>query len=87
MVVHAYFVQAQVSASNLIPCFCLKDIFLVYFVNLFSLVLIISKGGDLCLSNTGLLGVVCLCHGLYMSISKFLEVIYLWIFSVLHCSC
>ncbi|CAA3017211.1 isoform 2 of histone-lysine n-methyltransferase atx1 [Olea europaea subsp. europaea] len=32
-----------------------------------------GTSGDLCLSNTGLLGVVCLCHGLYMSISKFLE--------------
>lgn len=29
--------------------------------------------GDLLLSNTGLLGVVCLCHGLHMSISKFSE--------------
>ncbi|KAL0291031.1 UNVERIFIED_CONTAM: hypothetical protein Sangu_2548600 [Sesamum angustifolium] len=33
----------------------------------------ISKGGNLLLSDTGLLGVVCTCHGLYMSISKFSE--------------
>ncbi|GMP94389.1 hypothetical protein CsSME_00043857 [Camellia sinensis var. sinensis] len=34
----------------------------------------LSASGDLLLSNTGLLGVVCLCHGLHMSIAKFSEV-------------
>ncbi|CAL5429008.1 unnamed protein product [Camellia sinensis] len=33
----------------------------------------LSASGDLLLSNTGLLGVVCLCHGLHMSIAKFSE--------------
>ncbi|XP_057511455.1 uncharacterized protein LOC130793670 isoform X2 [Actinidia eriantha] len=33
----------------------------------------LGSSGDLLLSNTGLLGVVCSCHGLHMSISKFSE--------------
>ncbi|KAI7993840.1 Histone-lysine N-methyltransferase trr [Camellia lanceoleosa] len=33
----------------------------------------LSASGNLLLSNTGLLGVVCLCHGLHMSIAKFSE--------------
>ncbi|KAL8167851.1 hypothetical protein V2J09_009350 [Rumex salicifolius] len=32
-----------------------------------------NKSGDLLLSNTGLLAVVCSCHGTYMSISNFCE--------------
>ncbi|CAI9775495.1 unnamed protein product [Fraxinus pennsylvanica] len=32
-----------------------------------------GTSGDLLLSDTGLLGVVCSCHGFYMSISKFSE--------------
>ncbi|CAK9146456.1 unnamed protein product [Ilex paraguariensis] len=31
----------------------------------------LGASGDLLLSNTGLLGVVCSCHGLHMSLSKF----------------
>ncbi|XP_057467488.1 uncharacterized serine-rich protein C215.13-like isoform X1 [Actinidia eriantha] len=34
-------------------------------------VFFLGSSGDLLLSNTGLLGVVCSCHGLHMSISKF----------------
>lgn len=37
--------------------------------------ILLEKGGDLLLSNTGLLGVLCSCHGLHMSIAKFSEVI------------
>ncbi|KAL8475194.1 hypothetical protein ACS0TY_031571 [Phlomoides rotata] len=33
----------------------------------------LGTSGNLLLSDTGLLGVVCACHGLYMSISKFSE--------------
>ncbi|XP_010244759.1 PREDICTED: uncharacterized protein LOC104588505 isoform X2 [Nelumbo nucifera] len=33
----------------------------------------LGTSGDLLLSNTGLIGVVCLCHNLHMSISKFCE--------------
>lgn len=33
------------------------------------------KGGDLLLSNTGVFGILCSCHGLHMSVSEFCEVI------------
>lgn len=33
----------------------------------------LNLSGDLLLSNTGLLGVVCSCHGIHMSIAKFSE--------------
>lgn len=43
------------------------------FTSSYPCVFCLGASGDLLLSNTGLLGVVCSCHGLHMSISKFSE--------------
>lgn len=44
----------------------------------------ISLGGNLLLSDSGILGVVCSCHGVYMSIADFSEVMN---YVLLHFAC